>query len=181
MRSSQLTRRRWLLWLPLLGISAYLALQEPPTNEDSDMVRPVMRSDLPPAELRDSRSASSGALLKLTPREQIFAIPSDSSSDSPRSPDLFQTRSWTPPPPPPPPRPAPAAPTAPPLPFTFLGKKQQDGQWEIFLGSGDITYLVREGQTFASTYQVQSIRPPNMTLVYVPLKQVQTLAIGSGQ
>jgi hypothetical protein len=181
MRNLHITHRRWLLWLPLLGISAYLALQEPPADAAPDVVRPVGRSEPPPAvDVGASRSTPSVALLSLTPREQLFVSPTGSSGDARSSPDLFQFRSWTPPPPPPPPPPAPSAPTAPPLPFTFLGKKLQDGQWEVFLGNGDFTYVVREGQTFAAAYQVQSIQPPNMTLVYVPLKQSQTLAIGSG-
>lgn len=180
MQNTNTSRRRWLLWIPLLGVSIYLVLQEQPADATPDVVRPVGRAEPLAVDARASRSTSSVALLSLIPREQFFASPTGSAGDANSAPDLFQFRSWTPPPPPPPPPPAPAAPTAPPLPFTFLGKKQQDGQWEVFLGNGDFTYVVREGQTFAAAYQVQSIQPPNMTLVYVPLKQSQTLAIGPG-
>lgn len=179
MRLSLATYRRWLIWLPLLGASAYLALQDPPAEDVPDVVRPVERSEPSLIDPSGTGSSSSVALLKLVPRDQLMSVPSGAPDASRSSSDLFALRSWTPPPPPAPPPPK-VAPTAPPLPFTFLGKKFQDGQWEVFLGNGDFTYIVREGLTFAAAYQVQSIQPPNMTLVYMPLNQPQTLAIGSG-
>lgn len=179
MRRSPVTHRRWLIWLPLLCTSAYLALQDLPAEDVPDVVHPVERSEPSLIDPNGTRSSSTLALLKLVPRGQLMAVPSGATDASSSSSDLFERRSWSPPRPPAPPPPK-VAPTAPPLPFTFLGKKFQDGQWEIFLGNGDFTYVVREGLTFAAAYQVQSIQPPIMTLVYLPLNQPQTLAIGSG-
>ncbi|MCC2956584.1 hypothetical protein LK542_13270, partial [Massilia sp. IC2-477] len=70
------------------------------------------------------------------------------------------------------------APTAPPLPFTFIGKSLQDGAWEIYLARGDRTYLVRENTVIDGTYRVDAVRPPVLTLTYLPLNQVQQLNIG---
>jgi hypothetical protein len=41
--------------------------------------------------------------------------------------------------------------------------------------------IVREGMDLDGTYQVKSIKPPTLTLVYLPLKQSQTISIGGSQ
>lgn len=88
--------------------------------------------------------------------------------------EAFVTRNWTPPPPiisPPPP-------TAPPLPFSFLGKKFENGKWEVFLGLQDNTYVVRDRDVLNQHYTIDAIHPPTMTITYTPLQQQQVLAIG---
>lgn len=91
---------------------------------------------------------------------------------------VFARQDWTPPPPPPEPAPPPPPPSAPPLPFTFIGKSLQDGVWEIYLARGDRTHLVRENTVIDGVYRVDAIRPPVLTLTYLPLNQVQQLNIG---
>ncbi|QOY95820.1 hypothetical protein IM543_08310 [Massilia sp. UMI-21] len=91
---------------------------------------------------------------------------------------VFARQDWTPPPPAPPPAPPPPPPSAPPLPFTFIGKSLQDGVWEIYLARGDRTHLVRENTVIDGAYRVDAIKPPVLTLTYLPLNQVQQLNIG---
>lgn len=99
----------------------------------------------------------------------------------PRSPgtpggDAFEVRSWAVPEPI---RAAPPVrPSAPPLPFTFLGKKYEDGAWQVFIDWQEGVYLVREKDALGGLYRVESIRPPSMTVTYLPLHQTQTLSIG---
>jgi hypothetical protein len=92
----------------------------------------------------------------------------------------FGQRDWNPPPPPPPPQSTapPPPPTAPPLPFTFIGKSVGDGAWEVYLARGDRTYVVRADTVIDGTYRVDAIAPPVLTLTYLPLNQVQQLNIG---
>ncbi|HEY0063319.1 MAG TPA: hypothetical protein VGC21_14465, partial [Telluria sp.] len=93
---------------------------------------------------------------------------------------------WTPPPPAPDANALaaaaaaapPPAPVAPPLPFTFLGKAVANGSWEVFLARGEQTYIVRNKMVIDGTYRVDAINPPNLTLTYLPLNQVQQLNIG---
>jgi hypothetical protein len=92
--------------------------------------------------------------------------------------DVFGRQDWTPPPPPPAPAPAPPPPSAPPLPFTFIGKSLQDGVWQVYLARGDRTYLVRDKEVIDGTYRVDAIKPPVLTLTYLPLDKVQQLNIG---
>ena len=114
------------------------------------------------------------AILALTPRgspEPVREVVSAA---------FFGVHSWGPPPPPPvvaAPRPPPK-PTAPPLPFTYLGKMLDGGVWEAYLARGDETFVVREHAAVDANYRVETIAPPTMTIIYLPLKQTQTLSIG---
>jgi hypothetical protein len=95
--------------------------------------------------------------------------------------DAFGSRDWTPPPPPPPkpvPAPPPPPPTAPPLPFTVLGKAVANGEWEVFLARGSETLIVHNKTVIDGMYRIDAIAPPSMTLTYLPLNQVQQLNIG---
>ncbi len=74
-----------------------------------------------------------------------------------------------------------SAPVTPPLPFTYLGKKFENGKWEVFLAIGERTYFVRDGSVIDGTYVVNSIKPPTLTLTFLPQKEMQTLTIGAEQ
>lgn len=75
--------------------------------------------------------------------------------------------------------PLPPLPAAPSVPFTYLGKKWADGSWEVYLARGDETVIVKEQTVIDATYRVEEVKPPSMTLVYLPLKLIQTLDIGA--
>lgn len=87
---------------------------------------------------------------------------------------LFASRSWVPPPPAAPPQ---EKPTAPPLSFVYLGKVQEQGNWKVFLGREDSTWVLKTGDQLGDAYRVESITPPTMTLRYLPLNEPQTLSI----
>ncbi|MBN3759282.1 hypothetical protein [Burkholderia sp. Ac-20365] len=94
---------------------------------------------------------------------------------------LFSTRMLAPPLPSaaPPQAEVPPLPSTPPMPFTYIGKQQSAGHWEVYLAHGDDTLIVHDQMLIDGDYRVDSIAPPNMTLVYLPLKLVQTLDIGN--
>lgn len=102
--------------------------------------------------------------------------------------DAFAPVSWVPPPPKAPP-PAPAlpepvaAPTAPPLPFTFVGLLEQGlgiAQPKAFLARGETLLVVSAGDTVETNYSVDAITAQQITLTYLPLKTRQTLAVAGG-
>jgi hypothetical protein len=116
-------------------------------------------------------------ILALQARENLIG----GDFSAPRTNNLFASQSWVPPPSPPPPplKPLPPPPpAAPPMPFTYLGKKIEAGSWEVFLARGDQTFIVHEQSVVEGIYQIDAIKPPTLTVTYLPLKQVQTLTIG---
>lgn len=111
-------------------------------------------------------------LLALIPRERLMEDGEAVKEGA------FAVQNWTPPPPPPMKPPPAPPPVAPPLPFIYLGKAQENGAWEVFLARGSETLIVRQQQAIDGVYRVDAIAPPTMTLTYLPLQQVQQINIG---
>ena len=98
--------------------------------------------------------------------------------------ELFGVKSWyVPPPPPPPPPPAPVVvpvpvkPSAPPLPFVFMGRMTEGDRVSVFLAKGERAYIAAEGDVIDGTYKLEKIEPRQVTLRYLPLDMAQTLAL----
>lgn len=72
-------------------------------------------------------------------------------------------------------------PTAPPLPFTYMGKLMSGGDLAVFLVQGERNLIVHEGDTIDSLYRVERIAEGDITLLFLPLNQRQTLVIGAPQ
>ncbi|MFJ4065794.1 hypothetical protein ACIPW4_10890 [Pseudomonas sp. NPDC089996] len=72
-----------------------------------------------------------------------------------------------------------AAPTAPALPFQFVGRMGDRDDLQIFLQSGEKLYVVRQGDVIDSTYRLDRVSANELDLVYLPLHQSQTLSVGS--
>lgn len=175
-------KRRHLLLGAALVVAAWLALIADKTPE-SRLVEPVLRAH---------RATGRGAarvvpetavmvpdaidVLTLVPRQQLIG-----GAHSAGVAGLFGSQNWEPPAAPVvlvKPQP-PAPPVAPLLPYSFLGKQLEDGVWQVFLGRGEQTFIVREQSIIEGLYRVDAIRPPQLSLTYLPLKQAQTLTIGS--
>jgi len=87
---------------------------------------------------------------------------------------LFAVHSWAPPPPAPA---APEKPTAPPLPFSYLGKEFDGRQWRVFLARQSAVLIVKADDVIEDTYRIEKISPPVMTVLYMPLNESQQLSI----
>ena len=72
-------------------------------------------------------------------------------------------------------------PSAPLLPFTYMGKLLTGGDLAVFLVQGERNLVVHEGDTIDALYRVEHIAEGAITLVYLPLDQRQTLIIGEPQ
>ena len=132
-----------------------------------------------PARARAGAGASTAeaapAIVRLLPRAALVGEPGEPLGGADQ---VFGAHDWTPPPPKPAPPPPPPPPTAPPLPFTYLGKSVAAGVWEVYLARGDKTYLVHDKMVIDATYRVDALAPPTLTLTYLPLNQVQQINIG---
>ena len=100
--------------------------------------------------------------------------------------DLFPSQQWTPPQAlatvteqPVVTAPVTVAPTAPTLPFRFIGRMGERDDLQIFLQSGDKLYVVRQGDVIDDTYRLDHVSATELSLVYLPLHQPQTLSVGS--
>jgi hypothetical protein len=91
--------------------------------------------------------------------------------------DVFQAKSWYIPPPPPKPVPPPP-PAPPPLPFTYLGKLQEEGRLTVFITKQDRHYAVKTGDMIDGEYRVDSVEAQRVVFTYLPLNMQQTLSIG---
>lgn len=95
--------------------------------------------------------------------------------------DPFAGKSWYVPPPSPPPQKIqePSRPIAPPLPFGYMGRMQEeDGHVVIYLVQGNRAYSVSQGDTIDGTYRLESVSPNQLVLTYLPLDIKQTLNTG---
>jgi hypothetical protein len=90
--------------------------------------------------------------------------------------DPFAPRSFAPAP-----RPARGAraeaPSAPSLPFTYVGRLTQDGVTEVFVTRGDELISVAPGRNIDAEYRVDAISESRIAFTYLPLKTKQSLEL----
>jgi hypothetical protein len=94
--------------------------------------------------------------------------------------DLFASKSWVPPPPPvviakPA---APPKPTAPPLPYSYVGQMEGKEGFLVFLARGNDLLSVKPGEQLGTDYRLETVSPEQITFVYIPLGERQTLVTG---
>lgn len=174
--------RRLAVLLPLFCLAAWLALfgdkspSGPAAEVSLAVASPVSRPAPVKAERTTAKQAQLPSVELLLPREQLVVAAASAPVD------LFASRSWVPPPAPMPVQVV-AAPTpvAPPLPYVYMGKKFEDGAWEVYLARGELSFVVRAGNDLEGLYRVLEVRPPILTLKYLPLGEQQLLAIGENQ
>jgi len=98
--------------------------------------------------------------------------------------DLFAGHSWYTPPPPATPLPETRAtidrkPTAPPLPFAYIGSLEQDGaDTYYYLVKGDRVYDVKAGDVVEGVYRVEGPKNGQLMFTYLPLESSQGLRLG---
>lgn len=125
-------------------------------------------------------AASAKPAIAATPRAKLTALRTPLSIESANNP--FAASSWLPPPPPVevavvPEVPAPA-PTAPPVPFTYLGELDaKAAKPQVFLSNGDRLLIVSPGEVVDDQYRVESVSESDVVLTYLPLNQTQSVSI----
>ena len=95
--------------------------------------------------------------------------------------DIFAARSWQPAPPPPAQSTAPVdtRPRIPSLPFVYAGQLGDPvtGKVIVYLTRGDAVYTVSVGDMLDDQYRLEGISDRQVTFVYLPTKEQQTLVI----
>lgn len=171
--------QRWLILGSLLLatiIAGYLAEDEP-APEKSKRKGSVAAKSAAAAPVADSRRAGAkekAPELAAAPLSFPEPAPAEEAAEGKRI-DPFRNKSWyVAPPPPPPPKP-----TAPPLPFQYLGKLNEAGEIRVFLNHQGKHLIAKVGDVINGTYSVEEISGGRMTFLYQPLKETQVLAIGA--
>ena len=90
--------------------------------------------------------------------------------------DPFAPRSFAPPPPPQKLAPQ-AAPSAPPLPFRYVGTMTANGKTEVLVLRRDELISIVTGQNIDGEYRVDAITDERIAFTYLPLKQRQSIQI----
>ena len=143
-----------------------------------------------PAETELSQPADSGrvapppTVTRLTPDAAgILLAIAHRTADASDSGALFAAKSWYTPPPPPPPAPVvEVVPTAPPLPFAFLGSyTDANNETVYFLSRDDRVYDLKAGDAIDSIYSVVGVENGQLVIHYKPLDTRQLLPIGASQ
>ncbi|MFP3443884.1 hypothetical protein [Pseudomonas sp. SIMBA_067] len=169
--------QRAVIWASFLGVSAVLAWAPGHWFDQADSVAAFAGSPAPTGSAALTNPMGAGE----SGRRTAAKGPEQASRD------LFPTQQWT--------KPqalatvteqpvavAPivaAAPTAPELPFQFIGRMGNDNDLQIFLQSGEKLYVVRQGDVIEDTYRLDRVSASELSLVYLPLHQSQTLSVGS--
>lgn len=95
---------------------------------------------------------------------------------------LFLSKTWYTPPPQPPASslpPPPAPPSAPQLPFTFIGRMIDGNDVILFLSKNNQHYTVKVNDVLDHTYRLDKITDNNAVLTYLPMNIQQTLVFNS--
>lgn len=71
----------------------------------------------------------------------------------------------------------PPPPSAPPLPFTYLGRFVDGEKMEVFIALGEEHYTAEKGKTIDGKYKVEKVTATAVTFVYLPLGTRQSLPV----
>lgn len=164
----------------LTGIAALTAAYVMFGPKDSDSVQPTKAGARPAGQSAHAVASTVSVPVARSLLALAYRVVDQTAAGS-----LFATHSWyvAPPPPPPPvvdttPAPPPK-PTAPPLPFTYMGSYAPNGAKPVFfLTHGDRVYDVHIGDTLDNTYTVDAFNNGALVFTYKPLNQQQQLMTG---
>ena len=178
----------------LIGIAVVCAGYIVLMPDASQTIEPTRGSSTPSRDAGTPRGSAPGAAApsraihpaqtgRKSPVMNASFAPSDRIVKDTAAASLFSPQSWYVAPPPPPPAPVvyqpPPAPTAPPLPFAFMGSyRAQGGGAVYYLTAGDRVYDVKVGDTLDNTYSVDGVKSGQLLLTYMPLKIQQSIAVG---
>jgi len=175
-----LEKKRLLLGGALLltvGTSVWLNLEDGKAG-DTDGVVEVVKSQAIAKNKADRHPAEPALFLPVL-ADAHGKNPEDADGKPSQATDIFKSHAWyVPPPPPSPDQPVAAEPPAPPpLPFTYLGKMDDDGHTVFFLAKQQRLYTVRKGEVFDGQYRLEDEGKGRIEFIYLPLNTKQTLVI----
>ena len=159
--------RKWLLWGALAATlgSAILAPSEESPRRDAR----------PPARVPAAGAAPASRAVDPAPAEPVVVVRPVREGDAGMVVNLFEPRL-------PPQAPVVAVkPSAPPLPFVYMGSIEDDGKVKVFLVQGQNVFGATTGSAFAPNYRLDAIGAEGLTITYLPLDVQQSLPTGGAR
>jgi hypothetical protein len=173
-------------WAVLVLVTVVLVIMAPDDNGGD-----VAKAARPTKQSSTNSAAPPTAVTKLRTREvgrvelERLVKPESQQLEKRKVGDAFNATSWYVPPPqprfvPPPPviQAPPPVPTAPQLPFTYLGRYGDTDSRTIILSKGERVYTVAVGDVIENTYRIEKFSPGMVNLTYLPLNIQQSLRTG---
>src|SRR5882724_6489544 len=183
-------RQRWLVLIALLTLALSAAAWVRDTDQSAN-------ADIVEAPTRHTRTVAAAPEQPATPADRVRLEKMRTRAGTGQGEDAFAPHSWrklpktpapvaapvivTPPQqqvaaPPPPPKP-----TAPPLPFGYMGKISSEEANAIFLTMGERNLIVHEGDVIDALYRLEKISSADLTFTHLPTGIEQHLPIGGSQ
>ncbi len=162
-------------WVAFLGVAAALAWLPDYLKQADDSDPAVVavvtpdKGKIPGASTTASTAAAVAPIKDLSPAGDLFAARSWKAEPAPGT-VTEQSVDVTP---------VVQVPTAPPLPFQFVGRLDDRSDLQVFLQNGEKIYVVRKGDVIDGTWRIERISDEKLSLVYLPLHLSQTLSVGS--
>ena len=171
------TRKRWVVLIALLtaALSAAAWVREGDRSADAEVVGAPVRQARPAG----GRPVSREQAVERVHLEKLRLIGSADRTD-----DAFAPRSWR--------KPSPKVtaatavvvappPSAPPLPFAYMGRLFSDDARTVFLTQGERNLIVHEGDVIDAIYRVDRLSDAGLTFIHLPSGIRQELPIGEPQ
>ena len=170
-------RQRWTVLITLLTA----ALSAAAWVRDGDKAADAQIVDAP---ARQARPASGTPMRTEQAQERVHLEKMHVRATAQRADDAFAPRSWR--------KPVPKAqaaanaaviapPSAPPLPFVYMGKLLSEDARAVFLTLGERNLIVHEGDVIDSIYRVGKLSDAGLTFIHLPTGIQQNLPIGEPQ
>lgn len=164
---------RWLVLGTSLAATLVAALLVEDDPEPLAATSPAKRR-IAVAENTPGSIANSQPMERSSPEPTERDAPADQQTQE--GVDPFRNKSWfIAPPPPPAPKP-----TAPPLPFQYLGQIVEDDGTRIFLNHRGHHLVIKAGDVIGGVYAVEEILAGKVVFIYLPLKERQIMATSAG-
>jgi hypothetical protein len=171
-------RQRWAVLITLLtaALSAAAWVRDGDKAADAQVVE---------APVRQARPASGTPVRTELAQERVHLEKLQVRSTAQRTDDAFAPRSWR--------KPLPKAqaaanavviappPSAPPLPFVYMGKLFSEDARAIFLMQGERNLIVHEGDVIDAIYRVDKLSDAGLTFIHLPTGIQQNLQFGEPQ
>ena len=176
-------------WLAIIGAAVLLVVLAPSDDGNGSGRGPRASRDARNAAMSGAASDKDGSRKSGRVELELLSRLQMKQHERGMVSDVFNQTSWYVPPPPakdlpvetspvpviPPP---PPAPTAPPLPFTYLGRYGDTDARTVVLAMGEKVYTVKVGDVIDKTYRIEKYSVGKVNMTYLPLNILQSLPTG---